>query len=440
MSGSTFRTPALQYFVLATIWADSLRFSAWRLGARALCCSASARSAISSPSASVGGRSGRATSQYPRRAFQRQRAEVHAGHAWALERPGQLPGAAALRHACAVGGRAAVGPAAPAGARADGGARHRRYGPAEARAASRSRSNVQHGGALGKTGNCQVAVSSLLLGAALVGPLSCELYVPRESIDDGPRRAKAGVPDRLRLPARNGVSRWRTSGRCARRVSRMTRRRGRCRLRHDDRLSAGAGAARAALCDGPALGCESPVRRRPARGGPDGRGHPVAPVATGGLGTRHQGPPGGPLCRLAGGRLTGTPGERWLLCERSHDPPTSARSTCSSWPRCRVAPRLWCAWRGVYGRFEQQVPGAQGRLGLGSFRRALVPRAGRIHTVLTALAFTFLQLERLRSPDLPRPTLPTVRLWVREIMAVLYITSTPRLMNLLRQLPSGIHP
>ena len=54
------------------------------------------------------------------------------------------------------------------------------------------------------------------------------------------------------------------------------------------------------------------------------------------------------------------------------------------------------------------------------------------HTVLTAIAFTFLQLERTairRRP--PRPTLPTVRLWVREIMAVLYVVTNRKLLNLL---------
>lgn len=40
------------------------------------------------------------------------------------------------------------------------------------------------------------------------------------------------------------------------------------------------------------------------------------------------------------------------------------------------------------------------------------------HTVLAAIAFTFLQLERIRSNDDVRPTLPAVRCWVREIMAV----------------------
>lgn len=53
------------------------------------------------------------------------------------------------------------------------------------------------------------------------------------------------------------------------------------------------------------------------------------------------------------------------------------------------------------------------------------------HTVLTAIAFTFLQLERMRSEDDPRPTLPTVRFWGREIMAVLYVVGYRNLLNLL---------
>jgi hypothetical protein len=53
------------------------------------------------------------------------------------------------------------------------------------------------------------------------------------------------------------------------------------------------------------------------------------------------------------------------------------------------------------------------------------------HTVLTAVAFTFLQLERRRADEDARPTLPTVRLWVREIMAVLYVVTNRKLLNLL---------
>ena len=57
----------------------------------------------------------------------------------------------------------------------------------------------QYCGALGKTGNCQVAVSSALIGEHLVWPLTCELYLPHEWIEDATRRAAAGIPARVRF-------------------------------------------------------------------------------------------------------------------------------------------------------------------------------------------------------------------------------------------------
>ena len=50
--------------------------------------------------------------------------------------------------------------------------------------------------------------------------------------------------------------------------------------------------------------------------------------------------------------------------------------------------------------------------------------------VLTAGAFTFLQIERAR-PDGPRPTLPVIRGWVREIMGLLYVLHNQRLLHML---------
>jgi SRSO17 transposase len=55
----------------------------------------------------------------------------------------------------------------------------------------------QYSGTLGKTGNCQVAVTSLLIGPALVWPMRCELYLPRDWTDDAERRAAVGVPSRV---------------------------------------------------------------------------------------------------------------------------------------------------------------------------------------------------------------------------------------------------
>jgi len=42
------------------------------------------------------------------------------------------------------------------------------------------------------------------------------------------------------------------------------------------------------------------------------------------------------------------------------------------------------------------------------------------------VAFTLLQIERARAIDGPRPTLPVVRGWVREIMGLLYVLHNRR--------------
>jgi hypothetical protein len=63
----------------------------------------------------------------PRCAVQRQRAQVHAGHAWPAERSGQLRGPATFHHRFAVGGGAAVGTAARGGAHAPRHPRPRRH-------------------------------------------------------------------------------------------------------------------------------------------------------------------------------------------------------------------------------------------------------------------------------------------------------------------------
>ena len=53
----------------------------------------------------------------------------------------------------------------------------------------------QYCGALGKIGNCQVAVSSVLLAAGRPWPLAISLYLPAEWLADADRRAEAGIPD-----------------------------------------------------------------------------------------------------------------------------------------------------------------------------------------------------------------------------------------------------
>jgi Transposase DDE domain len=120
-------------------------------------------------------------------------------------------------------------------------------------------------------------------------------------------------------------------------------------------------------------------------------------------------------------------GDRWLLCERvapdAHkyyllnlDPTASLRDLValarSRWP------------------IEQQYRELKDELGLDHFEGRSY-RGWAHHVVLTAVAFTFLQLERARPRGPARPTLPIVRGWVREIMGLLYVIHNRQLLRTL---------
>jgi SRSO17 transposase len=57
----------------------------------------------------------------------------------------------------------------------------------------------QYCGALGKIGNCQVAVSSALIADGRTWPLAFDLYVPKVWTDDAARCAAAGIPSTVRF-------------------------------------------------------------------------------------------------------------------------------------------------------------------------------------------------------------------------------------------------
>jgi SRSO17 transposase len=77
---------------------------------------------------------------------------------------------------------------------------HRKYGKHSVGVAR------QYCGQLGKTDNCQVAVSLSL--ATLEGslPLSYRLYLPREWTDDKPRCKRAGVPKNIRFATKGEIA------------------------------------------------------------------------------------------------------------------------------------------------------------------------------------------------------------------------------------------
>lgn len=287
----------------------------------------------------------------------------------------------------------------------------------------------QYCGALGKIANCQVAVSTLLLGDALAWPLSFELYLPQAWISDEARRAAARIPETVRFREK-----WRIAVSHIRRV-----------------LQAGFQIA-AVVADadyGSTVGFRSALDKLGLRYGVAIRGELTMWTANArrtrtaaAIATRlsesdwqriswAEGTKGPLAARFAAVRVrpAKSPGERWLLCERSlvNDERKyyllNLDATATLRELVTIVRSRW--------PIEQQYRELKDELGIDHFEGRSY-RGWTHHTVLTAIAFTFLQLERMRKvDDAPRPTLPHVRLWVREIMAVLYVVNNRNLMNLI---------
>jgi len=286
----------------------------------------------------------------------------------------------------------------------------------------------QYCGALGKTANCQVAVSTVLLDDQLAWPLTFELYVPQDWATDAARRAKAGIPATVRFREK-----WRIA------------------LAHIRRILKADFALTAVLADAD-YGSNAPFRRGLERLGlryglairgnltlwtsgarharpatvigaamPDRDWHRV----TWGAGTK-----GDLVARFAAVRIrpAKSRGDRWLLCERSLT--TDERKFyLLNLDATATLEEMVTLVRGRWP-IEQQYRDLKDELGIDHFEGRSY-RGWAHHTVLTAVAFTFLQLERRRAPDQTRPTLPVVRWWVREIIAVLYVVSNRKLLNLM---------
>ena len=122
-------------------------------------------------------------------------------------------------------------------------------------------------------------------------------------------------------------------------------------------------------------------------------------------------------------------GDRWLLCERSLADDARKYYLLNLDATASLHDLVTRGAQPLADRAA--VSGAQRRTWASTISKGRSYRGWTHHTVLTAIAFTFLQLERRRSDDESRPTLPTVRLWVREIMAVLYVVTNRKLLNLL---------
>ena len=286
----------------------------------------------------------------------------------------------------------------------------------------------QYCGALGKVANCQVAVSTVLIAERLAWPLTFELYLPQEWCTDPDRRAAARIPALVRFHEK-----WRIALAHIRRV------------RH-------AGFEVTAVVADADYGSNGAFRRGLER---LGLGYAVAirgelTLATPGESRRHAAAthaaalPASAWRRVTWGtgtkrRLTArfaalrvrparSRGERWLLCERALR--TDERKYyLLNLPATASLRALVTLARGRWP-IEQQYRELKDELGIDHFEGRSYPGWAH-HVALTVMAFTFLQRERMRAPETPLPTLPDVRTWMREIMAVLYVVSQPRLVDLI---------
>jgi SRSO17 transposase len=285
----------------------------------------------------------------------------------------------------------------------------------------------QYCGALGKTGNCQVAVTTALIGPTLVWPTSGELYLPRDWAADPDRRETVRVPPGVRFREK-----WRIALAHVRAVRKAGFELGavvadadygtttafRTGLEREGLRYAvavrgllhawGAGAARS--CSLETMGRALPPRAwRRVSWGQGTKGPLAARFAARRVRLRH-------------GR-----GERWVLFERSLADDKrkyyvlNLAVTASLKTLVRLARSRW--------PIEQQYRELKDELGFDHFEGRTYP-GWTHHTVLTAAAFTFLQLERRRSPNDARPTLPIVRAWMREIVALQYVAGNQHLLNL----------
>ena len=132
--------------------------------------------------------------------------------------------------------------------------------------------------------------------------------------------------------------------------------------------------------------------------------------------------------------------EEWLLCQRPTGATTATvhdRYFVSNLP---ASTRLPALVRAAHQRWaiEQQYQELKTELGLDHFEGRSYP-GWQHHVVITAIAYAFLQQERMRPRPGPRLTLPQVCAIVQEIFTGLLFISRPRYMHWMRQAETRFH-
>ena len=318
----------------------------------------------------------------------------------------------------------------------------------------------QYCGALGKVANCQVAVTAALWAGGRAWPMGALLYLPEAWTSDPARRASAQVPHgRVSGEMAPGAD---AAAPDAGRRDDADRGRRRCRIRRQQHLrqtlhrlrlpyALGISPTLTVFRGTPTLRVDrtQPPPRNRRDGWPD-----RDPVSVRALSdalpsrawrrVRWRNGTNPPWeADFAARRVTPATDWRhrrlapevWLLCERGLGP-TGRRNT--TWSRCRRSASLSQLVRLAHQRWaiEQHYQDLKTELGLDHFEGRSYP-GWQHHMVISAVAYAFLQRERMRPRDGPRLTFPQARAFVQEIFTGLLFISRPHYMQWMKKPNSG---
>ena len=315
----------------------------------------------------------------------------------------------------------------------------------------------QYCGALGKVANCQVAVTAALWTGHRAWPLGAALYLPDAWTTDGTRRAATRIPtavafqEKWRL-ALTLVRQTRAAGITLTAVvadaeygDNSTVRQTLHRLRLPYAL--GISPTLTMFRGTPTLRIDrqQPPPRNRRGGWPDQEGVSVRMLsdALPARGWRRvtwrngTNPPW--EADFAAMRVTPTTDWRhrrlapevWLLCERGLGPTGRRRHYLVSLPASASLKRLV---RLAHHRWaiEQHYQDFKTELGLDHFEGRTYP-GWHHHMVISAVAYTFIQRERMRPREGTALTFPQARAFVQEIFTGLLFISRPRYMQWMKQ-------
>lgn len=317
----------------------------------------------------------------------------------------------------------------------------------------------QYSGTLGKIANCQVAVTAALWTGARAWLVGAELYLPKEWLAPE-RRAQARIPARTRFREK-----WRLALTLLRRaraaglhlravvadaaygdVTAFRTALERMHLPYAVRISSGLTVYR---------GTPQPLPPRPRLRGGRPRKRPLLaprdrPVAVTRL-AQHL-PPAAwrrvswrngaqrpwvaefaavRVCPATLWRRSGRFQEVWLLCERTVGAARPTKYYLSNLPaRTRLTPMAQLAHQ--RWAVEQQYQDLKSELGMDHFEGRTWPEWNH-HIVLCAIAYSFLQHERMRRRPGPALTFPAVHAIVQKIFTGLLFAAHPRYFDWLRK-------